>query len=119
MHDKSRVGVCLDTCHAFAAGYDLKTTGGFEQMMNDFERIIGLEYLKGVHLNDSKGELGCHLDRHENIGRGKIGKKGFQLLMKDKRFNGIPMVLETPCESDDTYTREIALLYSMQGKCES
>ena len=114
MHDKSRIGVCLDTCHAFAAGFDLRSKDGFEDMMSDFERIIGIEYLKGVHLNDSKGELGCHLDRHENIGRGKIGKKAFQFLMNDKRFNGIPMVLETPCRSDDTYSKEISLLYSMQ-----
>ena len=83
-------------------------------MMNDFESIIGIEYLKGVHLNDSKGELGCHLDRHENIGKGKIGKKGFHLLMNDKRFKGIPMVLETPCQNDNTYAKEISLLYSMQ-----
>lgn len=82
-------------------------------MMNNFENIIGIEYLKAVHLNDSKGELGCHLDRHENIGKGKIGTEAFQRLMKDKRFDGIPMVLETPCQSDDTYEKEIRILYGM------
>lgn len=111
--DKSRVGVCLDTCHAFAAGHNLSTEEGFKNMMNNFENIIGIEYLKAVHLNDSKGELGCHLDRHENIGKGKIGTEAFQRLMKDKRFDGIPMVLETPCQSDDTYEKEIRILYGM------
>ncbi|XP_028403465.1 uncharacterized protein LOC114526146 [Dendronephthya gigantea] len=114
VHDKSRVGVCLDTCHAFAAGYDFRTKDGYERMMNDFENVVGLQYLKGVHLNDSKGELGCHLDRHENIGKGKIGSSGFEHLMNDPRLNGVPMVLETPCQSDDVYEKEINLLYSMQ-----
>lgn len=113
MKDKSRVGVCLDTCHTFAAGYDISTKKGYESVMHDFERIIGFRYLKGIHLNDSKGELGCHLDRHENIGKGKIGKEGFQRLMEDARLDGIPMILETPCVSDMTYTREIKTLYSM------
>lgn len=107
------MGVCLDTCHAFAAGYDVATEKGFDSMMVDFENIIGIEYLRGVHLNDSKGELGCHLDRHENIGKGKIGLKGFKYLMNDKRFDGIPMILETPCQSDKTYEKEIKYLYSM------
>ena len=111
--DKSRVGVCLDTCHTFAAGYDISTKKGYESVMQDFDKIIGFEYLKGIHLNDSKGELGCHLDRHENIGKGKIGKEGFQRLMEDERLDGIPMILETPCASDMTYTREIKTLYSM------
>jgi AP endonuclease-1 len=111
--DKSRVGVCLDTCHTFAAGYDISTKEGYESVMQDFEHTIGFKYLKGVHLNDSKGALGCHLDRHENIGKGRIGKEGFRRLMEDARFDGIPMILETPCVSDTTYTREIKSLYSM------
>ena len=114
VHDKSRVGVCLDTCHAFAAGYDFRTKDGYEHMMSDFDSIVGLRYLKGVHLNDSKGELGCHLDRHENIGKGKIGSSGFEHLMNDQRLNGVPMVLETPFQNDDIYEKEIGLLYSMQ-----
>lgn len=105
--DKSRIGVCLDTCHAYAAGYDLAVQDGFEKMMNDFESIIGLSYLKALHLNDSKGKVGCHLDRHENIGRGHIGLDGFRRIMTDPRLDHLPMILETP-EID--YGAEIALL---------
>ena len=82
-------------------------------MMEEFESVIGLEYLRAVHLNDSKGDLGCHLDRHENIGKGRIGVDAFRRLMRDPRFNGIPMILETPCVSDNTYKKEIKQLYSM------
>ncbi|XP_015766836.1 PREDICTED: probable endonuclease 4 [Acropora digitifera] len=115
--DKSRVGVCIDTCHAFAAGYDISSDGGFDKMMQEFESVIGLKYLRAVHLNDSKGELGCHLDRHENIGKGKIGINAFRRLMMDPRFNGIPMILETPCEAETTYQKEVKLLYSfLDGK---
>ena len=113
MQDKSRVGVCLDTCHAFAAGYDIASEKGFNKMMDEFETVIGLEYLRGVHLNDSKGELGCHLDRHENIGKGKIGAEAFRRIMRDPRFNGVPMILETPCVSENTYQKEIKQLYAM------
>ncbi|PIK34940.1 putative DNA-(apurinic or apyrimidinic site) lyase-like isoform X4 [Apostichopus japonicus] len=94
--DKSRIGVCLDTCHAFAAGYDLSTEDGYKKMTDEFDKLVGFHYLKGVHLNDSKGKVGCHLDRHENIGKGFIGLDGFRRLMNDKRFDGIPMILETP-----------------------
>uniref|UniRef100_G3MNX8 Xylose isomerase-like TIM barrel domain-containing protein n=1 Tax=Amblyomma maculatum TaxID=34609 RepID=G3MNX8_AMBMU len=111
--DKSRIGVCLDTCHAFAAGYDLATQDGFEKMMSDFESIIGLSYLKALHLNDSKGKVGSHLDRHENIGRGNIGLDGFRRIMNDPRLDHLPMILETP-ETD--YGVEIALL---NGLCTS
>lgn len=111
--DKSRIGVCLDTCHAFAAGYDLATQEGFEKMMSDFESIIGLSYLKAVHLNDSKGKVGSHLDRHENIGRGNIGLDGFRRIMNDPRLDHLPMILETP-ETD--YSVEISLL---NGLCTS
>lgn len=115
--DKSRVGVCIDTCHAFAAGYDISSDGGFDKMMQEFDSVIGLKYLRAVHLNDSKGELGCHLDRHENIGKGKIGINAFRRLMVDPRFNGIPMILETPCEAENTYQKEVKLLYSfLDGK---
>lgn len=113
VQDQSRVGVCLDTCHAFAAGYDIASEKGFSQMMEEFDSVIGLKYLRGVHLNDSKGEIGCHLDRHENIGKGKIGVEAFQRLMRDPRFNGVPMILETPCTSEDTYKKEIKKLYAM------
>jgi len=114
VEDKSRVGVCIDTCHAFAAGYDISSDGGFDKMMQEFESVIGLKYLRAVHLNDSKGELGCHLDRHENIGKGKIGINAFRRLMMDPRFNGIPMILETPCEAENTYQKEVKLLYSFR-----
>lgn len=81
-------------------------------MMKEFESVVGLKYLKAVHLNDSKGDLGCHLDRHENIGKGKIGLDGFRRVMQDSRFSGIPMILETPCGEGDTYLKEIKLLNS-------
>lgn len=108
--DKSRIGVCLDTCHAFAAGYDVSTREGFEEMMTDFDSIVGLPFLKAFHLNDSKGKLGSRLDRHENIGKGFIGPEGFRRIMNDPRLDHLPMILETP-EMD--YAKEIALLYGM------
>lgn len=82
-------------------------------MMDEFETIVGLKYLRGVHLNDSKGDLGCHLDRHENIGKGKIGVEAFRRVMRDPRFNGIPMILETPYVSENIYQKEIKQLYAM------
>lgn len=111
VEDKSRVGVCIDTCHAFAAGYDLSTEKGFRQMMNEFETTIGIEFLKGIHLNDSQKALGSRVDRHDNIGEGKIGLQGFQLLMNDSRFDDIPMILETP--NTERWPEEIELLYDM------
>ncbi|CAH1273701.1 Hypp5184 [Branchiostoma lanceolatum] len=111
VEDKSRVGVCLDTCHAFAAGYNLSTQDGFDQMMQEFEETVGFSYLRAMHINDSKGEVGCHLDRHENIGRGKIGIEGFRRVMNDPRLNNIPMILETPVSLDDE--DEIRILYSL------
>lgn len=109
--DKSRIGVCLDTCHAFAAGYNISNEKGFNEMMTDFETIVGMEYLKAVHLNDSLGKVGCHLDRHENIGRGHIGINGFKHVMNDARFNNLPLILETPANIDDE--DEIKILYSL------
>ena len=93
--DKSRVGVCLDTCHTFAAGYDLRTKEACEKTFAEFERLVGFSYLKGMHLNDSKGELNSRKDRHHSLGEGEIGWECFRFIMQDDRFNGIPMVLET------------------------
>ncbi|MDD3885405.1 MAG: deoxyribonuclease IV [Victivallaceae bacterium] len=107
-----RVGVCIDTCHAWAAGYDLKSEEGFARVFDEFTRLIGFDLLKGMHLNDAKCELGGRLDRHESIGRGQLGEATFERIMRDKRFDGIPLVLETP---DDTlWADEIARL---RGYC--
>ena len=114
VEDKSRVGVCIDTCHAYAAGYDLSTEEGYKLMMGEFEEIIGFEYLKGVHLNDSKKELGSRVDRHDNIGEGHIGIKGFEMLMRDERFDDLPMILETP--NTDRWPEEIELLYGLASE---
>ncbi|KAG2019584.1 endonuclease IV [Coprinopsis cinerea AmutBmut pab1-1] len=96
VEDKTRVGVCIDTCHAFSAGYDIRTKEGWNETMDKFERVIGLEYLKGMHLNDSKTAFDSKKDRHENIGLGTIGLASFSYILADPRTRGIPMVLETP-----------------------
>jgi len=96
-----RVAVCLDTCHIFAAGYDLRTPAAYRNTMDRFDRAIGLERLKAIHLNDSLGELGSRRDRHEHIGHGQIGRRGFAHLVNDARLAGIPMILETPKDRDD------------------
>ncbi len=93
---KHRVGICVDTCHIFAAGYDLTTQDGYLSVWEEFDTTIGLSNLKVIHLNDSKKECGSHVDRHEDIGKGKIGLEGFRLLMNDERFFSIPKILETP-----------------------
>jgi len=117
--DKSRVGVCIDTCHAMAAGYDLSKQEGFDRMMADFETIIGFEWLVALHLNDSKGEAGCHLDRHENIGSGKIGIQGSRRILNSKHFTDIPLILETPFkEGNETYRKEIKILNDLIVKKE-
>jgi deoxyribonuclease-4 len=93
--DKDRVGVCLDTCHMFAAGYDLRTGEACDVTFTDFSNTVGFEHLYGMHLNDSKGGLNSRLDRHHSLGKGEIGLEGFHWMMQDDRFNGIPLVLET------------------------
>ena len=98
-HSK-RLGVCFDTCHTFAAGYDISSLRGYEKTFADFNKNIGLERLKFFHLNDTKKGLGSRVDRHEHIGKGEIGLEGFRLLMNDPRFAEHPMVLETPKEKD-------------------
>jgi deoxyribonuclease-4 len=94
-----RIGICFDTCHAFAAGYDLRDKPAYQAMWREFDKQLGLDRLKAIHLNDSKRELGSRIDRHEHIGRGQIGEVGFRNLLTDKRFREIPMYLETPKEN--------------------
>ncbi len=108
--DKSRVGVCLDTCHSFAAGYDLSTAESCDLVFKKFDEIVGLEYLMGMHLNDAKKPLNSHVDRHESLGEGCIGIECFKFLATDSRFENIPLILETPVE--ERWPEEIALLKS-------
>ena len=96
VEDKRRVGVCLDTAHIFAAGYDLRSEDGYKKTFSQFHEIIGLDLLKCIHINDSKKELGSRVDRHEHIGKGFIGEEGFRNLMNDERLRAVPMILETP-----------------------
>lgn len=110
--DKERVGVCIDTCHTFAAGYDISTAEGYEDMWESFDRIIGFRYLSAMHINDSKKGAGSHVDRHESLGKGMIGKEFFGMMMNDPRLDNIPLILETPDESK--WAEEIAWLYSLQ-----
>lgn len=110
VEDKSRVGVCLDTCHSFVAGYDLRSTELCEKAFSEFEAIVGFNYLRGMHLNGSKTEFGSRVDRHHSLTQGNLGLDLFRFIMNDDRFNDIPMVLET---IDDTiWPEEIEMLYS-------
>ena len=102
LEEPDRAGICLDTCHAFAAGYDIRTDKGWEILMRDFDSVIGLVRLKVIHVNDSQKDLGSRRDRHEHIGKGRIGLEGFRFLMNDPRLAGIPKILETD-KSDDMH----------------
>ncbi len=108
VEDKTRVGVCIDTCHAFAAGYDMRTKETFEHTFAEFDRIVGFRYLRGMHLNDAMKILGSHVDRHTPLGDGMLGIEPFRLIMQDPRFDNIPLILETPDES--RWADEIARL---------
>ena len=110
IEDKSRVGVCIDTCHMFTAGYDIRTREAYDITMAQFENIVGFQYLKGMHINDSKPELGSHVDRHDSLGKGKIGLDAFRFIMNDERMDDIPLILETIDET--IWADEIKLLYS-------
>lgn len=110
VEDKSRVGVCLDTCHSFAAGYDLSTEEGCDEVFAEFEREVGFEYLRGMHLNDAMKPLGSRVDRHSPMGEGYLGITPFRYIARDSRFDDIPLILETPDES--RWAEEIALLKS-------
>ena len=113
VEDKSRIGVCLDTMHAFAAGYDMRTREGFLKAMDHFARTVGMKYLRGMHLNDSKVAFNSHVDRHESLGKGLLGLEVFRSLMADQRFENIPLVLETPDE--ELWPQEIRDLMAMAG----
>jgi len=112
VEDKSRVGVCIDTAHAYSAGYNIKTKKGFEKVFEEFEDVIGFDYLKGMHLNDSKKEFGSRVDRHESLGDGTLGLEVFECVMNDDRFDNIPLILETP--NDEKWEEEISLLKKLQ-----
>jgi deoxyribonuclease-4 len=111
IEDKSRVGVCLDTCHTFTAGYDLRTREAYDKTMDEFDRIVGSKYLMGMHINDSKPPLGSRVDRHQSLGLGEIGWDAFKFIMNDSRMDDIPLVLETIDES--IWAEEIKALYAL------
>lgn len=113
VEDKSRVGVCIDTCHMFTAGYDIRTREAYDKTWAEFDKIVGREFLKGMHINDSKPELGTRVDRHETLGNGHIGIDAFKHIANDSRMDDIPLVLETPDES--IWDKEIAQLNSFVG----
>jgi deoxyribonuclease-4 len=109
--DKTRIGVCLDTCHTYASGYDIRTPESYETTMKLFEEIVGLHYLKGIHLNDSKVALGSRKDRHHSLGKGELGWDTFKILMNDPRLDDMPLILETIDE--DLWAEEIKQLYAL------
>ncbi|MBO7263610.1 MAG: deoxyribonuclease IV [Alistipes sp.] len=113
VEDKSRVGVCLDTCHSFAAGYDLRTKEACDATFAEFDRIIGFKYLRGMHLNDAMRPLGSRIDRHSPMGDGEIGIECFRYIASDPRFDNIPLILETPDE--ERWAQEIAQLKAFAG----
>lgn len=116
VEDKSRVGVCIDTAHTLASGYEIRTKEGFKKTCEAFENTIGFRYLKGIHLNDSKKELGTRVDRHDSIGKGVMTMQTFEFIMNDTRFDNMPIILETP---DDTiWAEEITTLYGLIKKQE-
>lgn len=112
VEDKSRVGVCIDTCHTYSAGYDLKTAEGYAQTFREFDETIGAQYLKAIHLNDTKKPFASRVDRHDSIGKGLLGIEFFQRFMKDPRFDNMPIILETPDES--LWAEEIKLLHGFE-----
>lgn len=110
VEDKSRVGVCIDTCHAFAGGYDLRSKAECDNTFAEFDKVVGFHYLRGMHLNDAKSEFNSRVDRHNSLGEGNIGKTAFSYIMGDARFDGIPLILETV--NPDIWAEEIAWLKS-------
>ena len=114
VEDKSRVGVCIDTCHTFTAGYDLRVKEEYERTWAKFGDIIGFDYLRGIHLNDSKKELGSRVDRHDSVGKGLIGIELFKMVMQDNRLDNIPIILETPDET--LWAEEILMLRKWENE---
>lgn len=112
--DKTRVGVCLDTCHLFAAGYDLATAEAARETFREFDRVVGMRYLRGMHLNDALKPLGSRVDRHACVGKGEIGMDAFRLIMQSPEFEEIPLILETP--DSDGWAEEIRILYGLVGE---
>jgi len=112
VEENVRLGVCLDTCHIYAAGYDIRTVDSYEAVINEFDHIIGLPELRAIHLNDSKKPLGSRLDRHEQIGRGELGIEPFRLIMNDARFQNIPKILEIP-GGEESYRHDLELLKNL------
>ncbi len=110
-----RLAVCLDTCHLFASGYDLRTKDAYEATMGEFDSVVGLEWVKVVHLNDSLKPLGSRVDRHAHIGRGQIGLEAFKLIVNDPRLRGVPMVIETP-DADKMHKENVQILWSLVSK---
>jgi len=106
--DQTRIGVCIDTCHAWAAGYDLVSAEGFAETWQTFDEVIGFAYLRGMHLNDAKKPRGSRVDRHASLGEGELGMAPFQRIITDPRFDDIPLILETP--DNDRWAEEIARL---------
>ncbi|MBP7748576.1 MAG: deoxyribonuclease IV [Aliarcobacter sp.] len=114
IEDKSRVGVCIDTCHMFTAGYDIRTREAYDKTWNSFDEIVGRQYLMGMHINDSKPELGSRVDRHDSLGVGKIGWDTFRFIMNDERMDDIPLILETI--NEEIWAQEIKALYDLVEK---
>lgn len=125
VEDKPRIGVCLDTCHSFVAGYDLRTPEAFKDTLDKFDEIVGMKYLSALHINDSKAPFASHRDLHQNIGLGFLGLRAFHNVMNEPRFEGLPLVLETPIETKNAegkvvedksiWANEIKLLESLIG----
>ncbi|MCD7968883.1 MAG: deoxyribonuclease IV [Alistipes sp.] len=115
VEDKSRVGVCIDTCHAYAAGYDMSSAEACDKTFAEFDRVVGFEYLRGMHLNDALKGVGSHVDRHTDLGKGNLGYECFRYIAQDKRFDDMPLILETP--HPELWPEEIAMLYAFaEGK---
>ncbi len=114
VEDKPRVGVCLDTCHTYSAGYDIKTAAGFDEVLAEFDTVVGIKYLRAMHLNDSKKDYGSRVDRHHSLGAGTLGLEPFKFIMNDPRFDDIPLIMETP--DDSRWAQEIEMLYGFVNK---